>query len=82
MTKSVDTKFDDRTLTVRIPMRFQQRRGRRRIVGLDGGELAQQVPRRRISVKALARAWRWQKLPVASAASFERLTLSTLPFFS
>jgi hypothetical protein len=32
-------------------------------------------------VKALARASRWQKLPTASAASFERLIPSALSFF-
>jgi hypothetical protein len=46
------------------PMRFQQRGGRKRIIAPDGSEL---VPASRpqpdgMLVKALARAWRWQKL--------------------
>ena len=49
-------------------MRFQRRGGRKRIVAPDGSELA---PASRPQpdgtlVKALARAWRWQKLLDAS----------------
>jgi hypothetical protein len=51
-------------LVVRIPMRFQRRGGRERIVAPDGSEI---VPANKpqpdgMLVKALARAWRWQKL--------------------
>jgi hypothetical protein len=64
MTKGVDTRLDGSTLIVRIPMRFQRRGGRKRIVAPDGSELA---PRSKPQpdgtvVKALARAWRWQRM--------------------
>ena len=64
MMSSVETRLDGSTLIVRIPMRFQRRGGRKRIVAPDGSELA---PARSSQpdgalVKALARAWRWQRL--------------------
>jgi hypothetical protein len=49
---------------VRIPMRFQRRGGRKRIVGPDGSEIAptsKPQPHGTL-VKALARAWRWQRM--------------------
>jgi hypothetical protein len=51
-------------LIVRIPMRFQRRGGRKRIVAPDGSEI---VPSSKPQpdgtlVKALARAWRWQRM--------------------
>ena len=69
MTRSAETRLDGTTLVVRIPMRFQRRGGRKRIVAPDGGEI---VPTSKPQpdgtlVKALARAWRWQKLLNASA---------------
>ena len=39
MTQSAETKLDGNTLVVRIPMRFQRRGGRKRIVAPDGTEL-------------------------------------------
>ncbi|MCC2664416.1 MAG: hypothetical protein K0R41_4250 [Geminicoccaceae bacterium] len=36
----VQTRLDGTTLVVRIPMRFQRRGGRKRIVAPDGSELA------------------------------------------
>jgi hypothetical protein len=56
--------LDGETLVVRIPMRFQRRGGRKRIVAPDGSELAPATkpqPNGTL-LKALARAWRWQKL--------------------
>jgi hypothetical protein len=49
---------------VRIPMRFQRRGGRRRIVTPDGSAM---VPATRPQpdgtlIKALARAWQWQRM--------------------
>ena len=57
-------RFDGHTLVVRIPIRFQCRGGRKRIVAPDGGEIAPTTKLRPDGtlVKALARAWRWQKL--------------------
>jgi hypothetical protein len=51
------------TLVVRIPMRFKRQGGRKRILAPDGSDLA---PPTRAQpdgtlVKALARAWRWQR---------------------
>ena len=39
MIEGVETRLDGTTLVVRIPMRFQRRGGRKRIVAPDGGEL-------------------------------------------
>ena len=60
----VQTRLDGTTLVVRIPMRFQSRGGRKRIVAPDGSELATSSKPRPDGtlIKALARAWRWQKL--------------------
>ena len=51
-------------LVVRIPMRFQRRGGRKRIVAPDGSELAPSSKPQPDGtlVKALARAWRWQRM--------------------
>jgi hypothetical protein len=60
----VETRLDGTTLVVRIPMRFQRRGGRKRIVAPDGSELvsaAKPQPDGTL-VKALARAWRWQRM--------------------
>jgi hypothetical protein len=64
MIQSAETRLDGNTLVVRIPMRLQRRGGRKRIVAPDGNE---HVPTNKPQpdstlVKALARAWRWQKL--------------------
>jgi hypothetical protein len=60
----VQTRLDGTTLVVRIPMRFQHRGGRKRIVAPDGTAI---VPSSKPQpdgalVKALARAWRWQRM--------------------
>jgi hypothetical protein len=64
MMERVETRLDGSTLVVRIPMRFQRRGGRKRIVAPDGSEI---VPTSKPQpdgtlVKALARAWRWQRM--------------------
>jgi len=61
---TVETRLDGTMLVVRIPMRFQRRGGRKRIVGPDGSELAPTTKPQPDGtlVKALSRAWRWQKL--------------------
>ena len=64
MIQSTETRLDGSTLVVRIPMRFQRRGGRKRIVAPDGVEI---VPSSKPQpdgtlVKALARAWRWQRM--------------------
>ena len=63
MMHGIETRLDGETLVVRIPMRFQRRGGRKRIVAQDGSAI---VPSSKPQpdgalVKALARAWRWQK---------------------
>jgi hypothetical protein len=60
----VQTRLEGTTLVIRIPMRFQHRGGRKRIVAPDGSEI---VPTSKPQVdgtliKALARAWRWQRM--------------------
>jgi hypothetical protein len=64
MTRGVETRLDGSTLVVRIPMRFQRRGGRKRIVAPDGSELAPNSKPQPDGtlVKALARAWRWQRM--------------------
>ena len=64
MMSSVETRLDGSTLIVRIPMRFQRRGGRKRIVAPDGSELAPATRPQADGtlLKALARAWRWQRL--------------------
>ena len=63
MTQGVETRLEGNTLVVRIPMRFQRRGGRKRIVAPDGSELAPATKPQPDGtlVKALARAWRWQR---------------------
>jgi hypothetical protein len=64
MSQSAETRLDGNTLVVRIPMRFQRRGGRKRIVAPDGSELApasEPQPDGTLA-KALARAWRWQRM--------------------
>ena len=64
MIQNAETRLDGTMLVVRIPMRFQRRGGRKRIVAPDGSAI---VPSSKPQldgtlVKALARAWRWQRL--------------------
>jgi hypothetical protein len=64
MSQSTETSLEGSTLVVRIPMRFQRRSGRKRIIAPDGSELApasKPQPDGTL-VKALARAWRWQRM--------------------
>jgi hypothetical protein len=64
MTERAEASLDGTTLVVRIPMRFQRRGGRKRIVAPDGSEIAptsKPQPDGTL-VKALARAWRWQRM--------------------
>lgn len=64
MIEGVETRLDGTALVVRIPMRFQRRGGRKRIVAPDGSELAPATKPQPDGalVKALARAWRWQRM--------------------
>ena len=53
------------TITVHVAMAFRQRGGRKLIVSPDGAAMPAVAPRQNIDnvlVKALARAFRWQKL--------------------
>jgi hypothetical protein len=64
MIRGVETRLDGSTRVVRIPMRFQRRGGRKRIVAPDGSELAPATKPQPDGtlVKAFARAWRWQRM--------------------
>jgi hypothetical protein len=85
MTQGVETRLDGETLILRIPMRFQRRGGRKRIVAPDGSEI---VPTSKPQpdgtlVKALARAHRWQRMletgehqTLADLADAERINRS------
>ena len=63
MMSGVETRLDGSTLVVRIPMRFQRRGGRKRIVAPTGSAIVP-APSRSPTArwKALARAWRWQRM--------------------
>jgi hypothetical protein len=83
--KGVETRLDGTTLVVRIPMRFQRRGGRKRIVATDGSEIVPTSKPQPDStlVKALARAWRWQRMlengehgTLAEVAAAERISRS------
>ena len=53
------------TITVKVPIAFKRRRGRKRILAPDGTELASSPPAGGIDsalVKAIARAYRWQRM--------------------
>jgi hypothetical protein len=58
--------LDEATLAVRIPMRFEPRGGRKRIIGPDGepvvADLAMPPQVDDAIVRALAKAWRWKRM--------------------
>ena len=59
-----ESRLEGGTLVVRIPMRLGRQRGRKRILAPDGRELTPPTKPQPdgVLVKALARAWRWQRL--------------------
>jgi hypothetical protein len=81
----IQTRLHGTTLVVRIPMRFQRRGGRKRIVAPDGSEIAptsKPAPDGTL-VKALARAHRWRRMleggeygTLAEMADAERISRS------
>jgi hypothetical protein len=85
MIQSTESRLDGSMLIVRIPMHFQRRGGRKRIVAPDGSELvlATKPQPDGTLVKALARAWRWQRMldegqfaSVRELAEAERVSVS------
>jgi hypothetical protein len=63
MTQGIETRLDGSTLVVRIPMRFQRRGGRKRIVAPDGSDIVPSSKPRPDGTLAKARApWRWQRM--------------------
>jgi hypothetical protein len=83
--RGVQTRLDGTTLVVRIPMRFQRRGGRKRIVAPDGSAIVPTLKPQLDGtlVKALARAHRWQGMlkegrfaSVRELAEAERVSLS------
>jgi hypothetical protein len=85
MTERAEARLDGTALIVHIPMRFQRRGGGKRIVSPDGSDLAP-APKAQADgalIKALARAWRWQRMldegrfaSVRELAEAERVSLS------
>ena len=80
-----ESRLEGGTLVVRIPIRLGRRRGRKRILAPDGSELTPPTNPHPdgVLVKALARAWRWQKLldrgvysSVTEIAEAERISKS------
>jgi hypothetical protein len=59
-----DWQFDGMTITVRVPMTFVRRGGRKVIVAPDGGDAWAPVRRRpdEALIRALARAHRWKRM--------------------
>src|SRR3954468_5623145 len=59
-----ESRLEGGTLVVRIPMRLGKQRGRKRILAPDGSELTPPTKPQPdgVLVKALARAWRWQRM--------------------
>jgi hypothetical protein len=85
MIQSAEVRLDGTTLVLRIPMRFQRRGGRKRIVAPDGSQIVPTSKPQPDStlVKALARAHRWQRLlesgeygTLAELADAERISRS------
>ena len=86
MSGDADTRDDISTVTVRVPMTFCRRGGRKAVVTPDGA--AAWAPRPRVDntlVKALARAHRWKRMlesgdyaSVAELAAAERINSSYL----
>ena len=86
MSDDVETRRDDSTVTVRVPMTFCRRGGRKAVVTPDGA--AAWAPRPRVDntmVKALARAHRWKRMlesgdyaSVAELAAAEKINSSYL----
>ena len=80
-----ESRLEGGTLVVRIPMRLGRQRGRKRILAPDGSELTPPTKPEPdgVLVKALARAWHWQKLlnrgvhgSVTEIAEAERISKS------
>ena len=80
-----ESRLEGGTLVVRIPMRLGNHRGRKRILAPDGSELTPCTKPQPdgVLVKALARAWRWQRLldrgvycSVTEIAEAERISKS------
>jgi hypothetical protein len=62
-TSDVLSRVDGSTLVLRIPMRFQRRGGRKRIVAPNGSEMVlTSRPQPDGTLKALGRAWQWQQV--------------------
>jgi hypothetical protein len=83
--KQVTVSADGETITIHIPMTFRKRGGRKMVVTPDGAPWA---PRPRVDnamVKALARAFRWQRMfesgkyaNLTELAAAEKVTLPYL----
>jgi hypothetical protein len=83
--KSAEISRDGSTMTVRVPLTFRKRGGRKLVIAPNGSD-SWALPRPRVDntmVKALARAFRWQKLletgthtTVAEIAAAEKINAS------
>ena len=64
MIQNADTRLDGTTLVVRIPMHFERRGGRKRIVAPDGSAIVPTTSRSRTArcSRRSRRAWRWQRM--------------------
>jgi hypothetical protein len=80
-----ESRLDGGALVVRIPMRLGRQCGRKRILAPNGSELTPPTKPQPdgVLVKALARAWRWQRLldrgvygSVTEIAEAERISKS------
>jgi hypothetical protein len=62
MTGKTSVSTDGETITIHIPMTFRRRGGRKMIVTPDGAPWAPRPQFDNAMVKALARAFRWQRM--------------------
>jgi hypothetical protein len=85
MTSDGQLSADERTVTVRVPLAFRKRGGRKRVIAPNGTEACPPSPRAQVStlVKALARAHRWQRMlesggyaSIGELAAAERINVS------
>lgn len=64
MTNTPNATFDDRSVTVRVPLKIRKRGGRKLVIAPDGAK-RWSPPRPQVDsalIKALARAFRWRRL--------------------
>ena len=87
MTLEANVRRDEATLTFKLPLQFRRRGGRKQVVMVDGqsAPVLRQAQIDNTLVKAIARAYRWQRMlesgsyaSIAELAATERINPSYL----